>query len=149
MTGFLRLASALVVAAALTQAVPAQASTRGAKPAATPAAHESPFACNRVGLTPTERKRHFEELGPRLRALRKGMRELDNGYEFEFPSDRATFALLSEWMIQERACCPFFELSLRLEREGGPMWLRLSGREGVKEFIRGEFPAEWFRPHRD
>jgi len=46
-------------------------------------------------------------------------------------------------MLQERRCCPFFDLSLRLDREGGPMWLELTGREGVKEFIKAEF-VPWF-----
>jgi hypothetical protein len=105
---------------------------------------ESPFACNRFGLTPEERKRHFDVLGPMLRSLRTGVRELENGYEFQFPSDRATFQLLAEWSIQERLCCPFFDIELRLEREGGPLWLRLTGREGTKEFIKADFPAVWF-----
>jgi len=107
--------------------------------------HVSPFACNTLALGPKERKRHFDELGPQIRALRKSTRELPDGYEFEFGSTPANYALLQEWMLQERACCPFFDLDLRLEREGGPLWLRLTGREGVKEFIKAEFPSEWFR----
>ena len=38
---------------------------------------------------------------------------------------------------------PFFDLDLSIEREGGPLRLTLSGREGVKEFIRSEFEP-WF-----
>jgi hypothetical protein len=102
----------------------------------------SPFYCNRLALTPQLRKRHFEELGPKLRSLRKSVRELKNGYEFEFPGDTATYQLLTEWAIQERLCCPFFDISLRLEPEGGPLWLRLSGREGTKEFIKVD-GASW------
>ena len=96
----------------------------------------SPFYCNRLALTPEERHRHFGELGPKLRSLRKSVRELSDGYEFEFPGDKETYQLLSEWAIQERQCCPFFEISLRLEPEDGPLWLRLSGRPGTKEFIK-------------
>lgn len=107
-------------------------------------AKSSPFACNRFALTSAERKRHFQELGPKLRDLRKSVRELDNGYEFEFPSDQATYAMLTEWMIQERACCPFFDIALRLDREGGPLWLRLSGRSGTKEFIKVD-GADWVK----
>ena len=140
------LASALVFGA-LWMGTPAHAARPRVLPPATRPAHESPLACDRNGLAAAERKRHFDELGPRLRALRKGTRELADGYEFAFPSDRETFALLTEWMIQERACCPFFDLGLRLEREGGPMWLRVTGREGVKEFIRADFPAAWFPSH--
>jgi hypothetical protein len=102
----------------------------------------SPFYCNRLALTPQLRKRHFEELGPKLRLLRKSVRELKNGYEFEFPGDPATYQLLTEWAIQERLCCPFFDISLRLEPEGGPLWLRLTGRQGTKEFIKVD-GASW------
>lgn len=96
----------------------------------------SPFFCNRLALTPALRHRHFDELGPKLRSLRKGVRELNDGYEFEFPGDTSTYQLLAEWAIQERLCCPFFDISLRLEPEGGPLWLRLRGRPGTKDFIK-------------
>jgi hypothetical protein len=112
---------------------------------ASPAKHESPFACDRMALNPEERKRHFDELGPQLRELRKGVRELSDGYEFEFPSDKKTYALLNEWAVGERYCCPFFDISIRADRESGPVWLRLTGREGTKQFIRADFPKPWFQ----
>ena len=105
---------------------------------------ESPFACNRLALTPEQRKRHFDELGPKLLMLKKSVRELLNGYEFEFPSDASTFQLVTEWAIGERACCPFFDIDVRLEREGGSLWLGLTGREGVKQFIQAD-GAAWIR----
>jgi hypothetical protein len=46
--------------------------------------------------------------------------------------------------MQERLCCPFFEISLRFERDGGPLWLRLTGREGIKDFIKAE-GAAWVK----
>jgi hypothetical protein len=98
----------------------------------------SAFACNRMALTPSQRKRHFEELGPKLLSLKQGVRELPNGYEFEFPADLSTVELVAEWAADERDCCPFFDIDLHLEQEGGPLWLRLTGREGVKQFIRAD-----------
>jgi hypothetical protein len=97
---------------------------------------ESPLACNAFALSPEQRNRHFNEIDPALRALKKSVREFDDGYEFEFPADAATLQLLAEWSIQERMCCPFFDINLRLERDGGPLWLRLTGRKGTKEFIK-------------
>lgn len=105
---------------------------------------ESPFVCDRMALTPEIRKRHFEELGPALRGLIKSSRELADGYEFEFPSDQNTYAMLTEWIIQERLCCPFFDINLRLDREGGPLWMRLTGREGTKDFIKVD-GAAWIK----
>ena len=101
--------------------------------------HVSPFACNAFALSPDIRKRHFEELGPTLLKLKKSMRELPDGYEFELPPDNTTYQLLTEWAFQERLCCPFFDIDLRFDREGGPLWLRLTGRPGTKEFIKEEF----------
>jgi len=101
--------------------------------------HVSPFACNALALSPEVRKRHFEEVGPALLKLRKSTLELPDGYEFEFPADNRTYQLLTEWACQERLCCPFFDIALRLDREGGPLWLRLTGRPGTKEFIKAEF----------
>jgi hypothetical protein len=103
------------------------------------AKHESPFACNAFALSPEKRKRHFEELGPALLKLKKSTRELPDGYELEFPADSKTYQLLTEWVFQERLCCPFLDIDLRFDREGGPLWLRLTGRPGTKEFIKEEF----------
>ena len=108
------------------------------------ATHESPFACDRLALSPEQRKRHFDELGPKLRTLVLQDRELLNGYEFQFPGDRRTFELIAEWSAGEHLCCPFFDNDLRMDREGGATWIRLTGRPGTKEFIRTDFRA-WFK----
>ena len=100
--------------------------------------HVSPFACNAFALSPEVRKRHFEELGPALLKLKKSMRELPDGYELEFPPDNKTYQLLTEWAFQERLCCPFFDINLRFDRENGPLWLRITGRPGTKDFIKEE-----------
>ena len=100
----------------------------------------SPFVCDRLALTPAARTRHFDELGPRLRALGTDVRELPNGYAFRFPADPATVALVAEWAAGERLCCPFFEIDIHFEPEHGPLWLTLTGREGTKDFIRADLP---------
>ena len=71
---------------------------------------QSPFACDRLALDPAARKRHFDELGPALRSMRKAVRELPDGYEFQFPSDPKSIATVAEWAAGERLCCPFFKL---------------------------------------
>ena len=101
--------------------------------------HVPRFACNALALSPEVRKRHFEELGPALLKLKKSTRELPDGYEFELPADNRTYQLLTEWAFQERLCCPFLDIGLRFDREGGPLWLRLTGRPGTKEFISEEW----------
>ena len=102
---------------------------------------ESPFACNVSALNAAERHRHFDELGPALRTLRTAVRELPNGYEFDFRGDAKTVAMLAEWTAQERLCCPFFDINLRMSAENGPVTLQLTGRPGTKEFIKADFAA--------
>ena len=108
------------------------------------AKHESPFICYVYALSPKERNRHFNELGPMLRKLKTGVRELADGYEFQFPTDWKTFQLVAEWVAGERLCCPFFEIQMRVEKEGGPLWLRLTGRDGTKQFIQSDAP-DWIK----
>jgi hypothetical protein len=106
------------------------------------ALQESPFACNRSALNGTARKHHFDELGPALRTRVKNVRELPDGYEFQFPADPETFRLAAEWIAGEHLCCPFFDIELKQERENGSLWIRLSGRPGVKQFIRADL-GKW------
>ena len=111
---------------------------------ASPPQQHSPFACNLNGLTIAERVRHFGQLGPALGSLKTGVRELKDGYEFRFPADTKTITMLAEWIEQERRCCPFFDITLRIEPEGGPVWLHLTGREGTKQFIQAD-AAAWLK----
>ena len=104
---------------------------------------ETPFYCDRTALTPEQRKRQ-QELGKILRSSVLGIQELPDGFEFEFPYDPANYQALTEFTPFERACCPFFDINFRLEREGGKIWWGLTGREGVKQFIRAEF-SPWIK----
>src|SRR5262245_47949647 len=81
---------------------------RDEKTSAAKSKHQSPFACDRLALDPVTRKRHFDELGPALRDMRKAVRELPDGYEFQFSPDEKTVGMVAEWAAQERLCCPFF-----------------------------------------
>ena len=99
---------------------------------------ESPFACNVAGLT-TEQRQRYQVLAKKLQSTKQEIREIADGYAMRFAVEASTIQDLAEFITYERLCCPFFDLELVLEREGGPAWLRLRGREGVKEFIRSEF----------
>ncbi|MGH7818626.1 MAG: hypothetical protein ACREQ9_02540 [Candidatus Binatia bacterium] len=100
-----------------------------------PNAVESPIACNVEPFSPEERRR-WQELGSRWQASVQEIRELPDGYAFRIPSDAAAIVAAVEWMTLDRICCPFFTFSLEIEREHGPVWLTLTGREGAKEMLR-------------
>lgn len=99
---------------------------------------ESPFFCNMNALT-GEQKKRIVELVKQLKAKTLEVKELPDGFAFRYKPDSETVRDAAEFITYERACCPFFEFELSVEREGGPLWLRLRGREGVKDFIRIEF----------
>jgi len=109
---------------------------------ATIATADSPFACDVHAMTPAVRKHHFDEVIPALRNLLKGVKELPDGFAFELKNDTAAVQLAGEFAANERLCCPFFDIAIRIEREHGKLWLQLTGREGTKDFIRADF-ARW------
>ena len=87
---------------------------------------EVPLACDLSALTDEQWERHRELYG-RLRADVKEVRELENGYAFRHSPDRAVLLTIAEFVANERLCCPFFEFGLTVERDGGPVWLRMTG----------------------
>lgn len=101
----------------------------------------TPFACNMNALSRDERSRH-SELSGFLQVALSVVRELANGYEFEFPHLPANFRALAELTPLEHACCPFFDISIGLKQDGKLVW-QLTGSEGIKQFIRQEFEL-WF-----
>ncbi len=48
-------------------------------------------------------------------------------------------AQLAEWVSFERKCCPFFEFRIEVAPKSGPVWLSLTGRAGVKDFLAHAF----------
>ncbi|HYH84217.1 MAG TPA: hypothetical protein VEX60_01975 [Pyrinomonadaceae bacterium] len=102
-----------------------------------PAVKESPIACDMSAIEPSQRARHVAAAGELFRAVME-IRELPGGYAFRLPAGADTLLKAAEFVSLERLCCPFLGFMLEVEPEGGPAWLRLTGREGVKAFIREE-----------
>src|SRR5215475_13755717 len=96
------------------------------------------FYCNTKALSPAERARH-EALTKKLLAVRKATVETDKGYELQYSPADVTVAEVAEWVVAESKCCSFFDFHIDLENAGTLICLRLTGQEGVKQFIRAEF----------
>jgi hypothetical protein len=97
----------------------------------------SPFYCDLKALT-TEQRARYEELSKTLLGSVEEKRELRNGYAFRLNAS-VPMTVAAEWAELESKCCPFFGFQIERERERGALWLRLTGRDGVKQFIRSEF----------
>ena len=91
----------------------------------------------------SEQRARYHELAALLQSSLVAVRELADGYEFEFPWRPDTYDALAEITPLEHACCPFFDIGIRIESESNKLCWRLTGREGIKPFIRAEFGA-WF-----
>src|SRR5580704_6012740 len=95
---------------------------------------ESPLACNLDAISASDRPR-YNELRRMLAASVIGKREVPDGVAIKISADRMALTQLAEWISFERKCCPFFEFKIEVAPDSGPVWLSLTGRVGVKEFL--------------
>jgi hypothetical protein len=63
------------------------------------------------------------------------MHELDSGYALRFAAEDAIISELAKWVRDERKCCGFLEYCIRVESNGGPVWLEVTGDDEGKGFI--------------
>lgn len=100
---------------------------------------QSPIVCDLTALTDEERREHISTTQEMFAALQEA-KELPDGYGFRFPATAEMLQTVATFIPRERKCCPFLDFTVEVEREGGPMWLHFTGREGVKDFLRMELP---------
>jgi hypothetical protein len=98
---------------------------------------ELPIACNLAGPEQVRRREAVRGLLDRSRLVG----EMEDGYEFAFPGDADWAMRLTELIVAERSCCPFFTFELAFGPGGGEILLRVRGPEGTKQFIGEELSA--------
>ena len=98
---------------------------------------QSSFACDMTAIAADQRDAHLATINELFRSV-QSVRELANGYRVRLPNESDVLLTAAKFIALERLCCPFFDFSLEIEREGGAVWLSLTGREGVKPFILAE-----------
>ena len=96
---------------------------------------ELPIACSLAGDARVRRQEVARGLLDRSRLVG----EMEDGYEFAFPGNADWAMRLTEFIVAERACCPFF--TFELEFGPGGILLRVRGPEGTKQFIGEELSA--------
>jgi len=97
----------------------------------------SSFYCNMSALDQEQRKR-YDTLSKDVLAKHLEIKELPDGYEIRFTNNPSLFTALSEWAALEQLCCPFLTVTLESHHDQGPIWLKATGNDGVKEFLRAE-----------
>ena len=96
------------------------------------------IACNPNAI-PSEMREQWVENGKQVYAAVLGIQDMPDGYGFRLPTDSAMLLKVAEYIANERLCCAFLHFTVEVEANEGPFWLRLTGGEGVKEYIRSVF----------
>lgn len=100
---------------------------------------EPPLACILEAIPEAERSAHVtlasELFGQRVQERQ----DMPHGYAFRFSPD--TLAELARFLTNERRCCPFLSFEIAIASSGGPVWLRITGPEGTREFLATELPG--------
>jgi hypothetical protein len=96
------------------------------------------FCCDMNAMTREERGR-YEILRAKLEKAVISVAELADGYALRLRDGAIGSEELVQWIAFEQKCCPF--LTLTASEQAGSLMLLITGREGVKDFIRGEFSA--------
>lgn len=99
---------------------------------------EPVIACTPAGV-PADKRQRWIEVGVEIYGAVEELQELPDGYACRLPSDAATVLRAAEYVTLDRLCCTFARWELRVEPNGGPLWLRLTGPEGTKELTRSVF----------
>src|SRR5262249_29172506 len=101
-----------------------------------PMASDIPVACT---LSAAELRERGEDVVAPLFARVERVQELPDGYRFAFPAEADGVRELLEFILSERACCPFFTFELAFPSPHQSVWLTLRGGKEVKEFVAGSF----------
>lgn len=95
------------------------------------------IVCDLDAIGKDQRDGHLGAL-ERLFGMVEEQRVLDNGVALRLPNDIETVMFVAQTLATERLCCSFFRFKLILEPESGPLWVEITGPEGVNAFIRDQ-----------
>jgi len=93
------------------------------------------LACDLTAIPPSAREEHVLS-APQLFQTAQEVQELADGYAIRFLNEPGNFMAIAKYIENERLCCPFFNFELELKPNGGALWLRLTGAEGVKDLLK-------------
>ena len=94
----------------------------------------APIACDLSALDSETFEEHKQVSETVLGSVTE-IRERPDGYAFRLPTETGMIRKAATFVARERQCCPFFDFTIEVERDSGPVWLSVSGREGVKQYV--------------
>lgn len=99
---------------------------------------EMPLACVMDAIPANERAAHVALIAHLFGELASEIQELPEGYAFRFAA--RDLESVAAFVANERKCCPFLTFELTVHPAEGPVWLRLSGPPGTRDFLAAELP---------
>jgi hypothetical protein len=90
--------------------------------------------CDLTAIPAAVRRQHLASIPAIFQAVQE-VRELPDGYALRFANEPGRFMALANYVEYERLCCSFLQYGIEIEPHGGPIWLRLSGGQRVKEAL--------------
>lgn len=96
------------------------------------------FVCIPSAIPAAERETHFALARDLFQRQSQAQEDLPDGYECRFAAD--AFGPLTRFVANERNCCPAIRFEIVVSAQGGPVSLRMTGPEGVREFLKAELP---------
>lgn len=91
-----------------------------------------PIACT---LSDSELRERRKTVLQKVRSAVSEVKEIENGYAYQFPSGDEMTLELARLIDLEHRCCPFLRFQLTIEPGQGPIWLEMTGPEGTKDFL--------------
>jgi hypothetical protein len=64
------------------------------------------------------------------------VKELPDGYAIRFANEPGKFMEIANFIEHDRLCCPFFQFGVDVEPNAGPLWLQLTGGDGIKDMLK-------------
>jgi hypothetical protein len=96
---------------------------------------ERNLACD-FTVMDTEQRERYRALRRRLSKDLYEARELEDGYAFRHSSEAEVLIAMAEYVTLERLCCPFFDFAIEVGREGGEVWLKMTGGQEAKRILQ-------------
>jgi hypothetical protein len=99
------------------------------------ASAEMPIACDLTVFGISERIKHMA-LAKSLLGKARQVIEHDDGFTFIFEQSPLLEMKITEWVSNEKRCCPFFSFELSRADTPPSLRLRISGPSAAKEILR-------------
>lgn len=105
--------------------------------------NKQPLACDLSAIEDNELEEHKSNSTNVFKSV-EDWEELSHGYALQLPAETNLIEQAGAFISRERLCCPFFNFTLEVTPDHGPVWLKVTNKEQeqVKEFVEKNIIAQ-------